>query len=181
MQIDGLSLINLFRSEEVINIEWQTFSSKVRQGEELEIWAGGGELKTHALSEGLGHLYILKNACQDSELWQLWKDPCPEGLVVARHVPHISWVVLPAGSFPGGTRGKDLPADAGDMRHGLDPWVEKILWRRAWHPSSILALRIPWTEEPGGLWSIGSYRVGHNWSNLARTQYWESVGYSGGY
>ena len=28
--------------------------------------------------------------------------------------------------------------------------------------SSILAWRIPWTEEPGGLQSIGSHRVGHN-------------------
>ena len=28
--------------------------------------------------------------------------------------------------------------------------------------SGILAWRIPWTEEPGGLWSIGSQRVGHN-------------------
>ena len=28
--------------------------------------------------------------------------------------------------------------------------------------SSILAWRISWTEEPGGLQSIGSQRVGHN-------------------
>ena len=27
--------------------------------------------------------------------------------------------------------------------------------------SSILAWRIPWTEEPGGLQSMGSHRVGH--------------------
>ena len=27
--------------------------------------------------------------------------------------------------------------------------------------SSILARRIPWTEEPGGLWSMGSQRVRH--------------------
>ena len=27
--------------------------------------------------------------------------------------------------------------------------------------SSILAWRIPWTEEPGGLWSMGSLTVGH--------------------
>ena len=27
--------------------------------------------------------------------------------------------------------------------------------------------RIPWTEEPGELQSIGSQRVGHDWSNLA--------------
>ena len=30
--------------------------------------------------------------------------------------------------------------------------------------SSILAWRIPWTEEPGGLHSIGSQRVGQNWA-----------------
>ena len=28
--------------------------------------------------------------------------------------------------------------------------------------SSILAWRIPWTEEPGGPWSMGSERVGHD-------------------
>ena len=36
--------------------------------------------------------------------------------------------------------------------------------------SSILAWRIPWTEEPGGLQSIVSPRLGHNWSDLARRQ-----------
>ena len=33
--------------------------------------------------------------------------------------------------------------------------------------SSILACRIPWTEEPGSFQSIGSQRVRHNWSDLA--------------
>ena len=33
--------------------------------------------------------------------------------------------------------------------------------------SSILARGIPGTEEPGGLLSLGSHRVRHNWSNLA--------------
>ena len=28
--------------------------------------------------------------------------------------------------------------------------------------SSLLAWRIPWTEEPGGLWFMGSQRIGHN-------------------
>ena len=32
--------------------------------------------------------------------------------------------------------------------------------------SSVLARRIPWTEEPGGLLSMGSHRVGHDWSDL---------------
>ena len=35
--------------------------------------------------------------------------------------------------------------------------------------SSILAWRMQWTEQPGGLESIGSHRVGHDWSHLART------------
>ena len=33
--------------------------------------------------------------------------------------------------------------------------------------SSVLAWRIPGTGEPGGLQSLGSHRVGHDWSNLA--------------
>ena len=36
----------------------------------------------------------------------------------------------------------------------------------ATHPS-ILAWRIPWTEEPGGLQSMGLQRLGHDWSDLA--------------
>ena len=28
--------------------------------------------------------------------------------------------------------------------------------------SSILAWKVPWTEEPGGLQSVGSQRVGHD-------------------
>ena len=38
------------------------------------------------------------------------------------------------------------------------------LWGRT---QSVVAWRIPGTEEPGGLWSMGSHRVGHDWSDLA--------------
>ena len=34
--------------------------------------------------------------------------------------------------------------------------------------SSVLARRIPLTEEPGGLWSMGLQRLGHNESNSAQ-------------
>ena len=36
--------------------------------------------------------------------------------------------------------------------------------------SSVLAWRIPGTEEPSGLPSMGSHRVGHDWSNLAASE-----------
>ena len=45
-------------------------------------------------------------------------------------------------------------------------WEDPLEKGMATH-SSILAWRIPWTEEPGGLWSIASHRVEYNWSNLA--------------
>ena len=41
---------------------------------------------------------------------------------------------------------------------GQEDFLEKEM---ATH-SSILAWKIPWTEEPGGLQSMGSQRVGHN-------------------
>ena len=58
---------------------------------------------------------------------------------------------------------KNLPANAGDIRDtgsilGQEDPPEKGM---ATH-SSILAGRIPWTEEPGGLQSMGSQRVRHN-------------------
>ena len=40
-------------------------------------------------------------------------------------------------------------------------------WRRKWQPTRVLAWRIPGTGEPGGLPSMGSHRVGHDWSDLA--------------
>ena len=49
--------------------------------------------------------------------------------------------------FPGGASGKEPTS-----------WEEGGM---ATH-SSILAWRIPWTEEPGGLQSIGSQRIGHD-------------------
>ena len=42
-------------------------------------------------------------------------------------------------------------------------WEDPLEDEMATH-SSILAWRIPWTEEPGGLQSIGLQRVGHDWA-----------------
>ena len=58
---------------------------------------------------------------------------------------------------------KILPANTGDLRNTFDLWVWKIPLEEgmALH-SRILAWRIPWTEEPGGLWPEESQRVGHD-------------------
>ena len=47
----------------------------------------------------------------------------------------------------------------------LNPWVRKIPWR--WEGltySSILAWKIPWTEDAGGLQSMESQKVRNNWA-----------------
>ena len=58
---------------------------------------------------------------------------------------------------------KSLPDNAGDYEIQVQSlgWEEPLEEGMATH-SSILARRIPWTEEPDGLWSIGSQGVGHN-------------------
>jgi len=54
---------------------------------------------------------------------------------------------------------KNPPANARDIRD--NPWVGKIPWRRAWQPTPVF-LSSPWTEEPGGLQSVGLHRVRHD-------------------
>ena len=55
-------------------------------------------------------------------------------------------------------------------RHGLDPWVRKISQKKKWQPTPVfLPGKSPWIEEPGGLQSIESPRVIHDWSDLAHT------------
>ena len=38
---------------------------------------------------------------------------------------------------------KNLPANAGDMRHWFDPWIRKIPWRREWQPTPVFCLENP--------------------------------------
>ena len=65
---------------------------------------------------------------------------------------------------PGDSVVKKLPANAeGDSkRHRFDPWVGKTPEEGVATHSSILAWRIPWTEEPGGLQSMWLQRVRHD-------------------
>ena len=53
-----------------------------------------------------------------------------------------------------------LKNPSAQRRYWFDPWVRKtpLEWEVATH-SSILAWEIPWTEEPGGLQSMGDQRV----------------------
>ena len=65
--------------------------------------------------------------------------------------------------FPGGSGGKESTCNVGSP--GFHPWVGKIPTQKGMQKgmaihSNILAWEIPWTEEPGGLQSIGL----HDWA-----------------
>ena len=62
--------------------------------------------------------------------------------------------------FPGGSEVKSLPAMQENCVRSLG-WEDPLEKGKTTH-SSILAWRIPWTEEPGGLQFTGSQRVRHN-------------------
>ena len=71
--------------------------------------------------------------------------------------------------FPGGATGKEthlLILELQELRVrflGREDLLEEVM---ATH-SSIFAWRTPWTDETGGLQSMGSQRVGRDWSALA--------------
>ena len=77
-------------------------------------------------------------------------------------------VVYERQGFPGGASHKEFTCKR-HKRRGFHALEEGM----ATH-SVILTWRSPWTEEPGGwLQSIGSQRIGHDWSNLAHTHIWK--------
>ena len=73
---------------------------------------------------------------------------------------------LHAGSLPTDISGEAQEIGVGGGGHGL-AWFQSLGWEdpleegMATH-SRILAWRIPWTEDPGGLQSMGSQRVGYD-------------------
>ena len=62
--------------------------------------------------------------------------------------------------FPGSSEGKEFTYNAGNLCL-IPEWEDPLEKGMATH-SIILAQRIPWTEEPGMLQSMGLQRVKHN-------------------
>ena len=128
--------------------------------EELECWAGGHWLPLFLLTLG-GRAWLSREAL----LGQLMRNQhaswllclhCHQPLgnrLVYTDCPY--WNLLLSSN--GGSDGKESSCNAGDL--GWTPgWEDPLRKGMATH-SSILAWRIPWTEEPGGLQSMRLQRV----------------------
>ena len=96
-------------------------------------------------------------------MWKLFSYHCRNNLVLICEVCiQFEFFRVSSGASQLALVVKNQPANAGDVRDaqalgGEDPMEKEM----ATH-SSILGWRIPWRQEPDGLWSIGSQRVGHS-------------------
>ena len=86
------------------------------------------------------------------------------GSLLGSHRVGHDWSDL-AAAAAGGSDGKASACNAGDP--GSIPGLGRSPGEVNATHSSVLAWRIPGTGEPGGLPSMGSHRVGHDWSDLA--------------
>ena len=86
-----------------------------------------------------------KNSVRDKMIGKKW-------ICLERSTPHRD--------FPGGSEGKESACNAGDLALILGSGRSSGEWT-ATH-SGILAWRIPWTEEMGGLESMESQKFEHD-------------------
>ena len=71
------------------------------------------------------------------------------------------------GYSPWGRKESDTGSDGNESAWNVETWVQSLgredpLEKEMATHSSIYAWKIPWIEEPGGLQSMGSQRVGHD-------------------
>ena len=104
---------------------------------------------------------------KSAEPWKKWEDLAILNLHLSPQADNVQSTMLALKRHPcfGDWEVTNQPTNAGDTGE-FDPWARKIPWRREWQtppPASILAWKIPWTKEPGGLQSMGSQRIGHGW------------------
>ena len=82
--------------------------------------------------------------------------PTETKIVAYNQTTNFFWPHHTAG-FLGGSVVKNLPENAGDVGSILG-WEGRSVEKEMTTHSSVFAWRIPWTEEPGGLESMGSQK-----------------------
>ena len=87
--------------------------------------------------------------------------PCHVRLLIYRNCKIINWCFCKPLN-PGGSEGKASACNAGDL--GSITGLGRSPQEGEGNPLQCSSWRIPWTEEPGGLQSMGLLRVGHDWA-----------------
>ena len=111
----------------------------------------------------------MKTTCTGTAFPSLWRQhlsQCFTWCSVTFEVFHSDWRASLAAQIV-----KNLPAIWENRVQSLG-WEDLLKKGMATHPS-ILACRIPWTEEPGGLQSMRSQIIRHNWATNTHTLWLE--------
>ena len=124
----------------------------------------------------LNYTYWEYNDLKLNAMKETWKRLCNNE--VLRCKLYFTYYVVPLGHLfkypviliPCGISGKEYASQCSRQKIRVQflGWEDPLEESMATH-SSILAWRIPWTEEPGGLQVLGLQRGGHDWSDLACT------------
>ena len=116
---------------------------------------------------------LVKNLPTMQETWVLsqgWEDLLEKGKATHSSIPEFHVLQSMRLLFEqlslhsGGASGKEPACQCRRLRRrGFHPWEGQVPWRRAWQSTPVfLPAESPWTEEPGGLQSIGSQRIRHD-------------------
>ena len=118
-----------------------------------------------------------KDVCSLESLWNKQKRPGKGFVFLAERntmkMVFFFFLLFPVGrlwGFPGGSDSKESACNVGDLGSSLG-W-EAPLGKEMETHSIILAWRIPWTKEPGGLQPVGSQRGGHDWVTHTHRRLW---------
>ena len=90
---------------------------------------------------------------------------------VAKSRTQLEQLSIYTWDFPGGASGKEPACQSRRCkRHGFDPWVKKIPWKRAEQPTPVFLLgKSHGQRSLAGCSPVGLQRVEHDWSVLACT------------
>ena len=141
-----------------MDVSWTTKKAEDQRTDAFELWCWR-RLLTVPWTEKRSNQSILKEISPGCSLEGLMKLKLQYFGYLMQRADSFEKILL-LGKIDGGRRGQQR------MRW-LDGISDLMAEKAKATYSSVLAWRIPGTGEPGKLLSMGSHRVGHNWSDLA--------------
>ena len=109
------------------------------------------------------HVCAYTHTHESREGWSVQQNPLPPEPHPGSYKITVLLNISAFWGFPGGASGKESACKCRRQEVQVQSlgWEDPLAEVMATH-FGILSWRIPWTEEPGGLQSIGLQRVGHD-------------------
>ena len=157
-------------TEEVKTREWRGFGMDPGPGVGRG-WAGGGARQGSSMSWWDHVVEVSKQVKSMHSQCEIWEGILAEGAFTRMSdKKQESWLCAPWRASQAAPVVKNLSTQEIEQTRLQSLGREDPLEKRMATHSRTLAWRIPWTEEPGGLRSIGSQSVEHDWIDLGCTQ-----------